>query len=57
MFMMFLYASVERGGGAVSKKFFQAFWPQFGLKVRGGSGPPTPPLDLPLYMLAFVAFR
>ena len=58
MFMMFLYASVERGGGgAVSKKFFQAFWPQFGLKVSGGSGPPTPPLDLPLYMLAFVAFR
>ena len=56
MFMMFLYASVERGG-AVSKKFFQAFWPQFGLKERGGSGPPAPPLDLPLYMLAFVAFR
>ena len=44
MFVMFLYASVEKGGGGQSaKKFFQAFWPQFGLTVRGA----WPPLPLP----------
>ena len=56
---MFLYASVERGGGGQSpKKIFQAFWPQFGLKVMGGLGPlPLPWICHCMYMLAFVAFR
>ena len=31
------------GVGAVSKKIFPPFEPQFGLKIKGG-----PPLDLPL---------
>ena len=31
------------GVGRVSKKIFQPFEPQFGLKIKGG-----PPLDLPL---------
>ena len=26
--------------GPVSKKFFRPFGPQFGLKIRGGPGPP-----------------
>ena len=36
-------------GGAVSKKFFPPFGPQFGgLKVREGRAPRPPPLDPPL---------
>ena len=31
------------GVGAVSKKIFPPFEPQFGVKIKGG-----PPLDLPL---------
>ena len=34
----------EIRGGPVSKKFFQPFRPQFGLKNK----PPSPPLDPPL---------
>ena len=33
----------EGGGGGVSKK--KNVWPQFGLEIRGGTGPPAPPLD------------
>ena len=39
MFMMFLYASVEEVGPSLQKIFFQPFWPQFGLKVRGAQAP------------------
>ena len=28
----------EGGGGAVPKRFFGIFGPQFGLKIRGGEG-------------------
>ena len=35
------------GGGAVSKKNYRLFWPQFGLKIRGRA-PRAPPLDPPL---------
>ena len=38
----------EGGGAGLPKKFFRTFGPQFGLKVRGGPGPPSPPLDPPL---------
>ena len=38
----------EGGGAGLPKIFFRAFGPQFGLKVRGGPGPPSPPLDPPL---------
>ena len=35
---------IRRGGGegAVSKKNFPPFGPQFGLKIRGAGGPPDP---------------
>ena len=37
------------GGGAVSKKNFQPFRSQFGLKIRGrGQATVAPPLDPPL---------
>ena len=36
----------RRGGGAFSKNFFRPFGSQFGLKIRGGPGPP--PLNPPL---------
>ena len=29
-------------GGPVSKNFFRPFGPQFGLRIRGGWGPPGP---------------
>ena len=29
-------------GGPVSKKFFRPFGPQFGLRIKGGGGPPDP---------------
>ena len=33
----------DKGGGAASKKdFFRPFGLQFGLKIRGGAGPPGP---------------
>ena len=36
-------------GRGIKKNFFRPFGPQFGLKIRGGAGPPRPPpLDLPL---------
>ena len=41
----------EIRGGLVSKKIFQPFGPQFGLKIRrrpGPTGSPPPPLDPPL---------
>ena len=63
MFMMFLYACMHQwkgggGGGQPPKNFFQAFWPQFGLKVRGAWAPlPLPGICHCMYMLAFVAFR
>ena len=44
-----------RGGGAVSKKMFQPFGPQFGLKTRGGGRPP--PLDPPLLNVFYNKFR
>ena len=28
------------GGDSLQKHFFQPLWPQFGLKIRGGAGPP-----------------
>ena len=31
-----------RGGGRVQKKCFQPFGSQFGLKIKGGGGPPGP---------------
>ena len=31
-------------GGGVPKKIFQRLGPQFGLKIRGDSGPPGPSL-------------
>ena len=37
----------SRGGGGL-KFFFRPFGPQFGLKMRGDTGPPAPPLDPPL---------
>ena len=30
------------GGWAVSKNFFLPFWPQFGLNIMRGPGPPGP---------------
>ena len=30
------------GGGSLQKKIFPPFGPQFGLKLRGGSGPSGP---------------
>ena len=38
------------GGGepGLPKNCFRPFGPQFGLKIRGGGGPPAPPLDPPL---------
>ena len=36
------------GGGAVPKRFFGIFGPQFGLNIRGGEGGTGPPLDQPL---------
>ena len=40
----------EGVGNGLQKSFFQPFRPhQFGLKIRGGLGPPeAPPLDTPL---------
>ena len=32
----------EGKGAPVSKRFFQPYGPQFGLKIRGASGPPGP---------------
>ena len=31
-----------RGWPGLKKKFFRPFGPQFGLKIRGGHGPPGP---------------
>ena len=40
-----------RGGrGGLQKIFFQPFWPQFGLKIRGRA----PLLDLPLVTYVFL---
>ena len=33
---------IKAGGAGVSKKNFQPFGPQFGLKIRGGPAPPGP---------------
>ena len=41
------------GGGGLEKKFFSAFGPQFGLKIRG-----DPPLDPPLtYASTLIPFK
>ena len=39
----------DKGGRAVSKKFFRPFRPHFGRKIRGGGPPQAPPLDPPLF--------
>ena len=39
------------GGGVVSKKNFQSFGPQFGLKRRGAQASRAPPLDPPLEVI------
>ena len=45
------------GGGAGGKKIFSGLLAAVWSNSKGGLAPPAPPLDLPLYMLAFVAFR
>ena len=50
-YIHYLDPEIKAGGGeAVSKNnFFRVFGPQFGLKIRGGGGPPwAPPRDPPL---------
>ena len=43
-YIHYLDPEIKAGGGeAVSKNnFFRVFGPQFGLKIRGGAGPPGP---------------
>ena len=43
-------------GGRSPKKIFSPCGPHFGLKIRGGGGPPAPPLDPPLVCM-FIASK
>ena len=49
--------SLENGGGAgggcLQKNFFRPFGPQFGLKIKGGPGPPSPSPGSATFLLFF----